>query len=314
MLLCVKKILQSIQTYRKYFYEALIEIYLYYSSPWPIHTLLKKMALANRKIRIIWTNHSVGRRPLDQDTINLILKLKKLNPTWGGQKISDELAKIGYRVCKRTVLKYLEIHGLNNPSLRMGPTWTEFINNHKFKIGIDFTSLISLMGHQLYIFVMIDLDRRNLISINVTYNPHFEWVKQQFKNAFFDLDHYPTLCICDNDQIFQGAFERMLKNYFGLKLRRTPCQSPDKNGRTERFHLSLKSEAFKDVIPINIRQAQRICSEYEDYYNAYRPHQGIHGKIPKKLDKLPKSRIDFFTKQHLNGKIVSFEPTSSIAA
>ena len=43
-----------------------------------------------------------------------------------------------------------------------GLTWTEFIESHKFKIGIDFTSLISLMGHQLYIFVMIDLDRKNL--------------------------------------------------------------------------------------------------------------------------------------------------------
>ena len=182
--------------------------------------VIKKMALANRKIRIIWDNHSVGRRRLDQDTIDLILKLKKLNPAWGGQKISDKLAKVGCRACKRTVLKYLEIHGLNNSSLRKGLTWTEFINNHKFKIGIDFTSLISLMGHQLYLFVMIDLDRRNLISISVTYNPLFEWVKQQFKNAFFDLDRYPTLCICDTEaqiaakQIFQGAFEQMLKNYF----------------------------------------------------------------------------------------------------
>ena len=150
------------------------------------------------------------------------------------------------------------------------------------------------MGHQLYIFVMIDLDRRSLISISVTDNPHFEWVKQQFKNAFFDLDRYPTLCICDNDQIFRGTFEQMLKNHFGLKLRRTPYKSPNKNGRTERFHLSLKSEAFKDVIPINLRQAQRICSKYQDYYNTYRPHQGIQRKIPKRLNELPRNRIDFF--------------------
>ena len=28
------------------------------------------MALANRKIRIIWANHSVGRKSLDQDYYN----------------------------------------------------------------------------------------------------------------------------------------------------------------------------------------------------------------------------------------------------
>ena len=163
MILFLKKILQSIQTYRRYFCEAMIEIYLYYISPWPIHMLLKKWALANRKLRIIWATPSVGRRPLDQDTVDLILEMKKSNPTWGAQKISDELAKIGYRACKKTVLKYLEIDGLNDPSPREGLTWTEFINNHKFKIGIDFISLISLMGHQLYIFVMINLDRRGLV-------------------------------------------------------------------------------------------------------------------------------------------------------
>ena len=103
---------------------------------------------------------------------------------------------------------------------------------------------------------------------------------QQFKNAFFDLDDYPSLCICDRDQIFEGRFERMLRNYYRIKLRRTPYQSPSKNGRVERFHLSLKSEAFRNVVPINLEQAQRVCTEYKKYYNHHRPHQGIAGKIP----------------------------------
>ena len=37
---------------------------------------------------------------------------------------------------------------------------------------------------------------------------------------------------------------------------------------------SLKSEAFKDVIPLNLLQAQRISREYSNYYNHYLPHQG----------------------------------------
>ena len=86
---------------------------------------------------------------MDQETINLIIEMKKLNPTWGGQRISDELAKIGYKACADTVRKYLEIYGLHDPSPRQGLSWKEFIDNHKFKVSIDFTSLISLMGHQL---------------------------------------------------------------------------------------------------------------------------------------------------------------------
>ncbi len=104
---------------------------------------MKKLALAHRKIRIIWAPKSRGRKPLDKETIDLILELKSLNPTWGAQKISDELGKIGYKVCKKTVLKYLEINGLNAPAPYKSLRWPEFLKNHKFKIGIHFNSYCS---------------------------------------------------------------------------------------------------------------------------------------------------------------------------
>ena len=90
----------------------------------------------------------------------------------------------------------------------------------------------------------------------------------------------------------------------------------------ERFHLSLKSEAFRNVVPINIEQTQRICTEYKKYYTEadrigrvkHRPHQGISGKIPDKLDKKQKNRTTFVLYEHLDGKITSFEPEILAAA
>ena len=127
-----KKFIQSIRIYLRYFYKALLEAYLHYTSPYPIHIFLKRWALANRAIRVLWAPPSPGRKPLDQETIQLIVEMKKLNPTWGGQRISDELSKIGYRASKDTVLKYLEIYGYHNPSPGQGLSWKEFIDNHKF--------------------------------------------------------------------------------------------------------------------------------------------------------------------------------------
>ena len=140
------------------------------------------------------------------------------------------------------------------------------------------------------------------------------WMAQQFKNAFFDLDDYPSLCICDRDQIFEGRFERMLRNYYRIKLRRTPYQSPSKNGRVERFHLSLKSEAFRNVVPINLEQAQRVCTEYKKYYNHHRPHQGIAGKIPGNSNQKQTKCTKFILHKHLGGKITSFDPNLLSAA
>ena len=302
------------QIYLRYLYQVMIEIYLYFTSPYPFQIIAKKLALANRAVRILWAPPSPGRKPLAQEIIELIVEMKRLNLSWGGQRISDELAKIGYQASKDTVLKYLEIYGLHNPSPPQRSTWKEFINNHKFKISIDFTSLISLTGHQLYIFVIINIDTRELVFINATYFPSHEWLKQQFRNAFFDTNNTPTLCLCDRDQIFRGYFETMLKDYFKIKLRRIPYRSPEKNGTVERFHRSLKTEAFSNVVPINLQQTQRICSEYKKYYNYYRPHQGISGKIPSNNDRLPKKPKKFSRNKHMNEKIVSFDPICNTAA
>ena len=100
----------------------------------------------------------------------------------------------------------------------------------------------------------------------------------------------------------------MIKDYFRIKLRRIPHNCPEKNGIVERFHLSLKTEAFKNVVPMGLHQSQRICREYQDYYNKYRPHQGICGKIPKRTDYNSRNKTKFFRKEHLGGKIFSFEP------
>ena len=91
-------------------------------------------------------------------------------------------------------------------------------------------------------------------------------------------------------------------------------QSPSKNGRVERFHLSLKSEAFRNVVPINLEQAQRVCTEYKKYYNHHRPHQGIAGKIPGNSNQKQTKCTKFILHKHLGGKITSFDPNLLSAA
>ncbi len=303
----IKIILRCISIYRDYLLQALIEIYFYYKSPYPLLVLLKKISLANRKIRITIFPKSKGRNPIEQAIIDLIIELKKLNPFWGAQRISDELKKIGYIVSKPTVLKYLEIYSLGPPPGK-GLTWTEFISNHKFKVGIDFTSVISFLGHQLFIFVIINLDTRELMHINITLNPCRDWILQQFRNAFFDLSDYPSLCICDRDTIFSGWFKDTMKSYFGMKVKPIPIKSPTKNGITERFHLSLKREGLKNIAFLSLEQSRQACINYQKYYNEYRPHQGIKSNIPNSKNSFPKTKSDFYKKEHLNGRFTTLEP------
>ena len=284
----------------------MIEIYFYYTSSYPLFLFLKKFGLANRKIRVTIFPKKTGRPPTKKIIIDKIIELKLLNSSWGGQKIADELFKIGIKITKHTVLKYLEVYGLRTPPPFKKISWSEFINNHKFKIGLDFTSVIDVFGRQLFCLVILDLNLRELIYIRATTNPNAIWLKQQMLNAF-DGQKVPEICICDNDAIFGNWFKIEMKKLLGIKVHHIPYRSPEKNGRVERVHRSIKEECFDSVVAINLNQFNRVAREYKYYYNNHRSHQGIDGKIPLKekenLLDIQKHQV----RNHLDGKIKSFE-------
>ena len=66
--------------------------------------------------RWYWRRKSKGgqKKPkIDAETINLIRQMAKENPLWGGERIQGELLKLGIKISKRTVQKYM---------VRTGPT------------------------------------------------------------------------------------------------------------------------------------------------------------------------------------------------
>jgi len=277
--------------------------------------LAKTFSRITRKLRIIWTPNRRGRKPTSEEIRSLIIELKISNPSWGGGKIRDELKKIGITICKETILNILREEGLIIPPPHGGLSWDEFLNNHKFRIGIDFTCLMDLFGRQLFIFVILNWDTRELIHINVTLNPTFEWVNQQMKNAFFEFDECPSSCISDGDPVFGNRFKNMMKSFYGTKVTQIPYKQPWKNGRTERFHLSLKKEAFTNIIALTLDQTQDICLKFKEYYNHYRCHQSLDGNVPsQRINKTQISFNQFCRKKHLDGKITTFEPIQLQAA
>jgi putative transposase len=65
---------------------------------------------------------------------------------------------------------------------------------------------------------------------------------------------------------------------------RTSPYYPQSNGKIERWHKSLKSEAIRPKTPLSLADATRIVGEYVEHYNAVRLHSAIGYLTPK--DKL----------------------------
>src|SRR5262249_11439055 len=119
------------------------------------------------------------------------------NPLWGAPRIHGELLKLGFEIAQSTVAKYIvKWQGPPSPGLR------SFLRNPAPDIAaIDLFVAPSIGFNLLYPLIIVRLDRRNLIWVNVTTNPTAEWIARQLSEAFpwHEAPHY---VIRDRDRIY----------------------------------------------------------------------------------------------------------------
>src|ERR1700716_3430417 len=101
------------------------------------------------------------------------------NPLLGAPRIHGELLKLGFEVAQSSVAKYMV--------KRRGPAsqgWRTFLRNHAPEIAARDLFVVPTIGFDLlYAFVIVGLDRRDLVWINVTANPTAEWVVRQINGG-----------------------------------------------------------------------------------------------------------------------------------
>jgi putative transposase len=68
----------------------------------------------------------------------------------------------------------------------------------------------------------------------------------------------------------------------GIQIERIKPGHPEQNGRHERMHLTLKTEATKPAAP-NVLQQQARFDAFVERFNQERPHQALGMKVPADL-------------------------------
>ena len=68
----------------------------------------------------------------------------------------------------------------------------------------------------------------------------------------------------------------------GIAIERIKPGHPEQNGRHERMHLTLKTEATRPASPNFLHQQARF-DEFLERYNQERPHQALDMKVPGEL-------------------------------
>jgi transposase InsO family protein len=199
------------------------------------------------------------------------------NRLWGAERIRGELLKLGLRVGKRTVQRYMRSV---RPPRRSGQTWATFLSAHAHEIwACDFLPVLDVGFRTVYAFFIVELASRRVVHVGITRQPTDAWVAQQLREAT-PFGVTPRFLIRDNDSKFGAQFARVAATTH-IEIVRTPFRAPRANAMAERFLGSVRRECLDHLLILSERHLYRVLSAYCRYFNAARPHQGIGQALPE---------------------------------
>jgi transposase InsO family protein len=215
-----------------------------------------------------------GRPPIDRELRGLIRRMSVDNPLWGAPRIHGELLKLGFEVAQSSVAKDM-VKRRGPPSLG----WRTFLRNHAPDIAAKDLFVVPTIGFEvLYGFVILRLDRRELVWINVTAHPTAEWIARQLTEAF-PWDGTPRYLIRDQDQVYGFVVTRRLRA-MGIRDKTTASASPWQIGYAERLIGSIRRKCVDHAHVLGAAHLRRILRSYARYSNDIRTHRSLGKDAP----------------------------------
>jgi transposase InsO family protein len=222
-----------------------------------------------------WKSRARGGRPQIEARLRVLIRRMSIeNPLWGAPRIHGELLKLGFEVAQSTVTKYMV--------RRYGPPsqgWRTFLRNHAPHIAAMDLFVVPTIGFDLlYAFIIVRLDRRDLVWISVTRNPTAEWIAGQITEAF-PWNETPLYLIRDLDRIYGDVTLRRIRA-MGIRDKPIAPGSPWQNGFAERLIGSIRRECLDHLVILGEAHLRRILRTYACYYNKIRTHRSLDKDAP----------------------------------
>jgi putative transposase len=199
---------------------------------------------------------------------------------------------------------------------RAATTWAQFLRSQaNALLATDFIETITLTGTRMYILAVIEHASRRIRILGATAHPTAAWVTQAARNLVMDLEDAGSrvkYVIRDRDGKYPALFDAVLVNA-GMMVVRSGVQMPRMNSIMERWVLTCRRELLDRTLVWNQRHLLHALREFEIFYNAHRPHQGIANARP--LAPLPEpitdsdrlARLNIHRRDRLGGVLNEYE-------
>src|SRR5947207_4993950 len=139
-----------------------------------------------------WTfPHTGRRRGLDDQIVELVVRLATENPRWGYLRIVGECRSLGVRVSATSGRRILRRHRLGPAPRRGGPSWAQFLRAQASGLlATDFFTVETVGLTRLYVLFVVEVQTRCVHLLGITAHPTGAWAAQQARNLVMDLDEH----------------------------------------------------------------------------------------------------------------------------
>jgi len=219
----------------------------------------------------------------------LIWEITKSNIDWGRVRIANQLALLNIFISASTVRNILQRPRPRNtptspaitekmeekPEARSIPAWYP---NHVW--SIDTTTVLRWGLLPIHILVGIDHFSRKVVCVVPLEGPNAGWIYNASEIA---IEKYgaPKHIISDQAGVFAGGVFAELLRQWNVKPRLGAVGKHGSISVTERVIKTLKYEWLKRVPLIKgFDHLMLVCTEFETWYNSWRPHMALDGLRP----------------------------------
>jgi transposase InsO family protein len=226
---------------------------------------------------------------LPELTKRTILMLKKSNPEWGCQRISDMLVRGPALPASPSAVAHV-LHEAGY-QLEETPTRPHADKVRSFERATPnqlwqtdlFTFILKRQNRRVYLVAFMD-DHSRFITGYGLYASQSSALVLEVLRAAIGAYGSPQEILTDNGSQYitwrgKSAFSRELEKR-GIKQIVAKPQRPQTLGKVERFWGTLWRECLETAVFLDLEDARRRIGHFIDYYNFQRPHQGIDGLVP----------------------------------
>ena len=245
-----------------------------------LHNLLRK-----RKYRLLFSpkhGHRPGPKGPNKELIDAVVAMKQRNPNWGCPRIAQQITlAFGADIDKDVVRRILSVH-YRPTSDSGGPSWLTFLGHMKDSLwSCDLFRCESATLRTHWILVVMDQFTRRIVGFGV-HSGIVDGVAlcRMFHRAIRGQSP-PKYLSSDHDPLYR--FHQWQANLRVLEVTelKTVPYVPLSHPFIERLIGTIRREYLDHILFWTTVDLQEKLVDFQNYYNGYRTHAGLEGRLPE---------------------------------